>query len=208
VRVGAVLLILFAPGLTPAFAQTSDDDSWSVSAAAFVYAVPDEANYAQPTAAADRGWIHVEARYNYEERNTGSLWGGFNLGGDGVVEWTLTPMAGGVFGDVTGIAPGYNGSLAWRRLNFFSEGEWVFDTTELSESFFYNWSELAFAPAEWVRLGIVTQRTRAYQTDRDIQRGVLLGFTYRDLEAAMYVFNPDGTSPVVVVSMGWSFTVE
>ena len=37
-------------------------------------------------------------------------------------------MIGGVFGDTTGIAPGYKGSLSWWKLELYSEGEYVFDT--------------------------------------------------------------------------------
>ena len=83
----------------------------------------------------------------------------------------LRPMIGGVFGDTTGIAPGYKGSLTWRKLELYSEGEYVFDTGSTSDSFFYNWSELTLAPVEWFRFGLVTQRTRVYKTDRDTQRG-------------------------------------
>jgi hypothetical protein len=41
----------------------------------------------------------------------------------------------------------------------------------------------------------------AYETERDIQRGLLVGITYKSLEATTYVFNPD----VVVLSVGFSF---
>jgi DNA-binding NtrC family response regulator len=44
-----------------------------------------------------------------------------------------------------------------------------------SDSFFYNWSELTIAPWDWVRFGMVTQRTRLYDSDREIQRGFLVG---------------------------------
>ena len=60
-------------------------------------------------------------------------------------------------------------------------------------------------PVDWFRVGLVTQRTRVYKTDRDVQRGLFVGFSYKDLEAATYVFNPDDSKPVVVVSVGVSF---
>ena len=40
-------------------------------------------------------------------------------------------MIGGVFGDTTGVAPGYKGSLSWWKLELYSEGEYVFDTGRL-----------------------------------------------------------------------------
>jgi hypothetical protein len=51
----------------------------------------------------------------------------------------------------------------------------------------------------------VTQRTRAYQSDRDLQRGLLVGFSYKRLEVVGHVFNPDDTKPVVVLSARVSF---
>ena len=186
-------------------AEASDDNAWSFSVSAYTYIVPDSGNYAQPTFAADRGWLHLEARYNYEALDTGSAWVGYNFSGGEKLEWEFTPMLGGVFGDVTGIAPGYKGSLSRWKLEFYSEGEYVFDTGTSSDSFFYNWSELTLAPVEWLRFGLVTQRTRAYQTDREIQRGVLVGFKYMKVDLSAYFFNPDDDKPTFVIAVGLNF---
>jgi hypothetical protein len=104
-----------------------------------------------------------------------------------------------------GIAPGYKGSLSWWKLSLYSEGEYVFDTGNSSHSFLYNWSELTLAPVEWFRFGLVTQRTRVYETDREIQRGVLAGFTYKKASLTAYVLNPDESQPTVAVAVGLNF---
>ena len=114
-------------------------------------------------------------------------------------------MLGGVFGDTAGIAPGYKGSLSWWKLELYSEGEYVFDTRESADSFFYNWSELTLAPVDWFRFGLVTQRTRLYESDRDIQRGVLAGFSFKGVDLTGYVFNPDEDKPTFVVAVGLTF---
>jgi hypothetical protein len=150
--------------------------------------------------------LHVEARYNYEERRTVSIWAGYNFDGGEAVQWSLTPMLGGVFGDLAGVAPGYAGSLTWRMLDFYSEGEWVLAARASSDSFLYNWSEFAIAPTHWFRFGMVTQRTHVYETERAIQRGVFVGAAFKSVEASTYVFNPDDSSPIVVISFGWSFS--
>ena len=187
-----------------AVAEPSTDEGWSFGAAAYTYIVPDT-NYVQPTVTADRGWLHLEARYNYEDLRTGSVWMGYNFQGGEKVTWELTPMFGGVFGNTSAIAPAYKGAVSWWKLQLASEGEYVFDTEDSSENFFYNWSELTFAPVEWWRVGLVTQRTRVYQTDREIQRGILVGFTYRNLDSAIYLFNPDDGKPFVVGAVTVSF---
>jgi hypothetical protein len=171
----------------------------------YSYLLPDEDNYGQPTLTADRGRLHLEARYNYEDLDTGSGWIGYNLSGGETVSWELTPMIGGVFGGTDGVAPGYKGSLSWWKLELYSEGEYVFDLGESSDSFFYNWSELTIAPVSWLRAGVVTQRTRVYETDRDIQRGLLLGLSYKALSVTTYVFNPDDSEPTVVLGAGVDF---
>lgn len=178
---------------------------WSFGASVSTYFVPDDRNYGQPIVSADRRRLHLEARYNYEAQQTGSLWLGVNFSGGETVEWEITPMFGGVVGDTSGVAPGYKGSLTWRKLELYSEGEYVFDADDSSGNFFYNWSELSWAFVDWFRVGLVTQRTRAYQTERDIQRGVLIGFSYKSLTATTYVFNPDDEKPTVVLGVGVRF---
>jgi hypothetical protein len=192
---------------THALAQTTSPTSsaWSFSAAAYSYFVPDAGNYVQPTFTADRGWLHLEGRYHYEALDTGSAWIGYNFSGGDTLSWELTPMFGAVFGDTAGVAPGYKGSLGWWKLEFYSEGEYVFDAGDSADSFFYNWSELTLAPADQFRFGLVTQRTRVWESDRDIQRGLLLGVTYQNLDVSAYVFNPDDEDPTFVVAVALSF---
>jgi hypothetical protein len=52
---------------------------------------------------------------------------------------------------------------------------------------------------------MVTQRTRAYETDRDIQRGVLVGVTYKHLDVSGFVLNPDDDKPIVAIALRLSF---
>jgi hypothetical protein len=158
------------------------EKKWSFSASLSTYLVPDDREYAQPTFAADRDWLHLEVRYNYENLDTGSAWVGYNFSGGTKWKWEFTPMLGGVWGEVDGVAPGYKGSLSWRKLELYSEGEYVINAGHSSESFLYNWSELSLAPVDWFRFGFVTQRTRAYKSDVDIQRGFLVGFSYKKVD--------------------------
>jgi hypothetical protein len=190
---------------TPAVAKEADEKAWSFSISAYTYIVPDSREYVQPTVMADRDWLHLEARYNYEALDTGSAWIGYNFGGGEKLAWEFTPMLGGVFGDINGVAPGYEGSLSWWRLELYSEGEYVLDTGDSSDSFFYNWSEFTLAPVNWLRFGLVTQRTRLYQTDREIQRGMLLGFSHNHVALTGYVFNPDEDQPTFVIAVGLTF---
>lgn len=190
--------------VSPAVEATPEKD-WSFSVSVYSYLVPDGDDYAQPTVTADRDWLHLEARYNYEALETGSAWLGYNFGGGEKFSWEFTPMIGGVFGDTVGVAPGYRCSLSWWKLELYSEGECVFDTGDSSDHFFYNWSELTIAPTDWLRLGMVTQRTRVYKTDREIERGVLVRFSYKQASLTTYVLNPDESKPTVVLAASFEF---
>ena len=201
----AIAMAIILAGGSAHAQTTTDQRAWSFSASALTYVVPDSQNYVQPTVTADHGAFHLEARYNYENLHTGSAWVGYNFNGGEKLTWEVTPMLGGVFGDTAGVAPGFKGSLNWWKLELYGEGEYVFDSGESSDSFAYEWSEFTLAPAAWWRFGMVTQRTRAYKSDRDIQRGVLAGVSLKHLKLTAYLFNPDEDKPSFVFGVGVPF---
>jgi len=194
-----------ATNATPALAKAGDEKAWSFSLSAYTYIVADSREYVQPTVTADRDWLHVEGRYNYEALNTGSAWLGCNFSGGEKLAWEFTPMLGGVFGDTSGVAPGYKGSLGWWKLELYSEGEYVRAVDDRSGTFFYTWSELTMAPVDWFHFGMVVQRTKLYETEFDIQRGLLAGFTFKKVDFTAYVFNPDASRPTIVLELAFSF---
>jgi len=189
------------PALEPnAAVENTDHRAWSSSASLFGYFVPEDRDYAQPTFAGDRGRLHLEARYNYEALETGSAWLGYAFSAGKLLRMDITPMVGGVFGDLHGFAPGYELTLGWSRLELYSESEYFFDFDENSEDFFYTWSELSITPAVGWRAGLVVQRTRAYETSLDLQRGLLAGVSYRRVDLTAYILNLGWEDPTIVIS--------
>jgi hypothetical protein len=202
-RPAAILSVVLLAAV-PAYGQgdaapAQQPPAWTFSASAYAYFVAGDTNYVQPTFTADRGRLHLEARYNYEELHAGSVWGGANFSGGGELEWEITPLVGVVAGDLTGIAPGYAGWLGWRRLELYSEGEYFIDEDH-EDNFFYNWSELTLAAPAWFRFGLVTQRTRVYEADRELERGLVVGFSRGAVELTGYVFDPGGDSTTVLAA--------
>jgi len=184
--------------------EEAAEKKWTFSLSAYTYIVPDDREYVQPTVKADRDWLHLEVRYNYEDQDTTSAWIGYNFSFGDELTLDFTPMIGGVLGRTEGVAPGYEFTLAWRGIELYSEGEFLIDTEDSSDSFFYTWSELTYSPVEWFRAGVVIQRTKAYDTDFDIQRGLMLGVTFKQLDLAVYVLNPDD-DPTVVLGVSYEF---
>jgi hypothetical protein len=56
-----------------------------------------------------------------------------------------------------------------------------------------------------LRAGSATQRTRVFQTERDLQRGVLVGLASSRIEGAFYLFNPGAGDQFSVISVTVSF---
>jgi len=179
--------------------------AWEFNASVYGYFPPEDLHYAQPTVTADRGALHLETRYNYEALKSGSAWVGWNLSAGKELTLDATLLAGGVFGDLRGVAPGYELTLSYGQFQLYSEGEYVFDTDDSSGNFFYNWAQLGWSPWSWFTVGLASQRTRVYHTGLDVQRGVFVGFAWKSLTLNVFVFNPGWETPTVVSSLAVSF---
>lgn len=189
----------------PTNSSSAAPNPWAFSLATTGYIVPDSQSYVSPDFSADRGRVHLQARYNYEALETGSLWVGYNFSIGKKLVLDATPMVGGVFGNLNGIAPGYLITLTYKRFQLYGEGEYVIDTQDRGGSFFYSWNQITYSPLTWLQVGLASQRTRVYQTSLDVQRGVLAGFTYKKMDFTATVFNFGWTTPTEVLSLGFSF---
>jgi hypothetical protein len=189
-----------------ALAQSALADDWSFALSAFVFDPPDEGPYFAPIIYADRGALHLEARYNYEDLETGSFWVGWSLEAGENVTVSAVPMFGVVLGNTNGLAPGVEMEIGWRRLALYAESEYVLDLEESSDSFLYTWSEATVSLADWLRAGLVVQRTRTYESGLDIQRGLLIELSRGKLSFGFHWFNPDRKEDqVFAYAVGYEF---
>jgi hypothetical protein len=188
----------------PIAVYSEENNSWEVTAALNLYVLPDN-TYLNPVASADRNRLHLEARYNYEDLNTGSVFAGYNFSTGDSVELNVTPIIGGVFGNSKGVAPGFLFELNYQKISISSEGEYFFSSDDKESNFFYSWSEVLYSPADWIWLGFAGQRTRVYQTDLEIQRGFVVGFGRENLEISGYIMNLGWDDVFGLVSVGYHF---
>src|SRR5205809_4302686 len=177
----------------PEVADETAETEWEYSLSVSTYLAQHARDYANPNFTADHDWLHLEARYNYEALKTGSLWLGYNFSVGKKLTLEATPMIGGVFGEITGIAPGYAISISYEPIEFFTQGEYFFDSAIHAGDFFYSWSELSYAPASWCKVGVVVDRTKAFGSNIDIRRGPLVGFKYKKVDFTTYWLH-SGTS--------------
>jgi hypothetical protein len=186
-------------------ADETAETEWECSLSTSTYLVQHGRDYVNPNLVADRGWLHLEARYNYEAIKTGSLWLGYNFSFGKKLAFEVTPMFGGVFGDITGIAPGYTVSISYEPIEFSTQGEYFFDAEDRSENFFYSWSELSCAPVTWFRAGIVVERTKAFGSTSDIRPGPLVGFKYKKVDFTTYWLSPGSRDAAFIFTVALNF---
>jgi hypothetical protein len=93
--------------------------------------------------------LNLEARYDYEDRETGSAW--------------------------------------------------------LGENFSYVWSELSVTGPEWLRVGLVPQRTKLFEPSTQVQVGPLVGGSFWKISATAYLFAPGQPDQFVVVALAGAF---
>jgi hypothetical protein len=130
-----------------------------------------------------RGW-YGEARYNYEDLKTGSLHLGKTFSKEGKLSYTITPLAGGLFGQADGFSLGSNVELDWKNFNWFTQTQYVFS----SQDFIYTWSELFYSPTKWVYVGAALQHTKLQGEDDLWEPGAGLGFSYKNFSLTVYDF--------------------
>lgn len=177
---------------------------WNFAATGYWNQVRGEDDYGTAILSGDHAALHLEARFNYEARHAQSAFVGWTFSGGEDVTWQARPIAGGVAGDARGPILGFEGSVAAGKFDAYVEFEHVRDRE--GGTYNYAWSEAAFKPVEWLRLGVVAQRTRTYGEDhRELQRGGLVQVTWKSLTVGAYWFNPGSDEQVVMVSAGATF---
>jgi len=186
-------------------ASPATNPSWEFAVTAYPTIVRGGENYTSAIAIADRGPLHLEARYNYESIGARSAFVGWNFSGGEAITWELTPMLGGAWGTTQAFVPAFEASVAWKQFDFYIEAEYVRDSNQRDDSYFYAWSELGVRPVEWLRVGIAGQRTTTYGNDREFQRGPFAQVTWGPVTIGGYWFNPGATDQVFVGMIGAAF---
>jgi len=192
-RMLPLLLLIFpsaAFSLSPdSLGAAASPTPMEFSVAGYYYAFPADDDLVMAVARADRGTLHLEARYNYEDRRTASVFAGWNFAAGETFTIELTPMAGIAFGNTRGIIPALEMSLGYGPLDLYAEGEYLFDLRDKEGNFAYTWLELGFTPADPLRAGLVAQRTRIFQSPLEVDRGLFAQFIHEPATVSVYAFN-------------------
>ena len=169
-----------------AFAQQQQPDlitkdttqkPWSFSLWMGYSIYDDKQNNFLPIFYADHHKLHLEVRYNYEDKNTVSVFAGYKLRTGDALLFTATPMIGFICGKTFGLAPGLETALSYKKFDLYTETEYLLDFEDNSNNFLYTYTELAYSLNKF-RGGLTTQRSRIYETDLAIQRGLFATYEF------------------------------
>lgn len=189
----------------PAQALPAEPALWELSGSVFYSDPPGSDDRLTPIVYADRGALHLELRYNYEDLDTAALFAGWNFEHGDELALGLTPMLGAVAGDTDGIAPGLELDLGWRRLAWYAEAEYLFDLDDRDDDFFYSWSTLTYGLTDWLAAGMVIERSKLVDTDFSVQRGLALELQHATgLGFALYAYNLGSDDSYAVFALGYA----
>jgi len=191
-----------AQSMTPE--STGEPMPWSYHAEINLYFLEQEV-YSIPIVTADHQHLHLEARYNYEDVQTVSLFAGYTLETNGKVSLLLTPMLGAAFGNTTGLIPAVETTLSWSDLEWYTETEWLIDPGDSGNNFLYTWSDLTYAPFDHLYFGLSAQRTRVEDPGLDIERGFVAGYYNDRLTLSAYTYNIGTKDFFLLINAGVSF---
>ena len=193
------------PDNKPAASSKPAPIPWTYSLTTSGYIVPGGQSYVSPDFTADRRRLHLEARYNSEAYRVGSVWIGRNINKGKNWVLNLTLMGGALFGDQNGLTPGCNITFTHKKWQIYATADWPFDLQDTSQDNSYLWAQLTYSPRKWMQVGFVTQRPRTYSTGLTVQRGVLIGFTRKNMNFTTSIFNFGWITPTEVLALGFSF---
>ena len=203
------LLLFIVLASVKLFAQENETDStdsrWNFSAWMEMIIIPGDESFINPTFYARHETLHLEGRYNYEDRNTASLWAGRRFKFGKPVEFVMVPMVAIVFGNTNGLAPGVETEITYNKFDFYSEIEYLFDFKTKENNFFYMYSELAIRPIRPIRTGIITQRTKLFESERELQRGIFAEYYFGRCRAGFFYFSPFGSDSFGIASFSVDF---
>lgn len=188
-------------------AVAAPEGGWDIEPSLLTILYRDTIALWNPALTADHGNLHVEARYQWEDWRTASVWAGRWFGFGDAFHVDVAPMVGGVFGNTNGVAPGLLLEAEWKSLSFYTSSEYLVDAEDQANNFAYTWSELA-VDLDHLLVGIVAQRTRTWDSPLDLQRGLLLMREQGDLTFGMYLFNIGWTDPTVAFTVSYGFSTK
>jgi hypothetical protein len=152
-----------------------------------------------------KNW-YAELRYNYEDAETFSLYGGkkFTIGDD---KFSITPMLGYSIGKFNGASLAFNAETEFQQFFLSSQTQYSLATQKNSQSFFFSWSEAGYNVCDNFYTGLSVQYT-AQKELNEFKPGVLVGFSFKNILLPVYVFNPFQPGRSFIVGLVYEYSYK
>lgn len=164
----------------------------------------------EPLTVTPQAWIYLkdyyfEARYNYEDLQTFSLYFGksFYAGKKAAIEFT--PMVGGVVGNLNGISPGFNFTLDYLRFTTGSQTQYTFDLKVPGNSFFWDWTNFSFGLGKHFGVGGSVQIYLPKEGENSVTAGPMVNYTFKNLQLEAYSYNFWESHPLWAIGVQYTF---
>ena len=151
--------------------------------------------------------MYAELRYNYEDLNTISLYGGKTFEGGKNLQFAITPMLGVSIGNFKGVSLATNTELDWKNIYLSSQTQYSFSTINAEADFFFTWSELAYNISRKVFAGLALQFTRQ-QGINDAEPGFVAGLNIKNTSIPFYAFSPFGKKKYFIIGINYEFNIN
>ena len=151
--------------------------------------------------------LHAELRYNYEEIQTVSLFGGRAFHAGNTFKISVTPLAGISLGKFQGISGGVNADLNWKGLYLSSQSQYSRTTIKEAKSFFFTWSEMGYTIKNKFFGGVALQYTLADKV-KEMSHGFLAGINFKNVSIPFYVFNPSRKNMYFVAGFNYELQLK
>jgi hypothetical protein len=144
-----------------------------------------------------------EVRYNYEEKNSFSAYAGKHFFRKSeLLEYSLTPIIGGVMGQFKGGSIGFNASVEYDDFFFDAQTQLTCSINSDNTNFYFGWYDLGYSPIDWLWFGWSLQHTLYGQVENNItESGIMVGFKAGKWTFPIYTFNVLNTDPYLVLGI-------
>jgi hypothetical protein len=130
-----------------------------------------------------------ELRYNYENAETFSVYGGKKFTTGAYEKFRIIPMLGVSAGRFNGLSLAFNAEAEQKSFYFSSQTQYSQAINKNSQSFFFSWSELGYNVCNNFYTGLSVQYT--IQKDlNEFKPGILAGLCFKNISFPFYVFKP------------------
>jgi len=165
---------------------------------------------AESTQIIPQAWIYIknyylEARYNYEDHRTVSLYFGKAFSFGKKAEWEIIPMIGGVYGKTIGISPGFNFQFEYKRFSTFAQCQYTIDLKNINNSFLWDWTGFNINISKHFVLGAAVQVFQPNTGEPFYNAGPMISFHHQSFSIEAYAYNLWQQFPIGAIGIEYQF---